>query len=130
MAFDNLARWITTGVAAPHAPRIALAADGKTVKHDANGNAVGGVRSVFVDVPTAAITPTSLAPGGIVKNPCAYAGYQLDLSTEQLQHLYTDHAGYVEHVTKGTSQLVKERFLLPADARRLIATATASKVLR
>jgi len=120
MAFDNLARWISTGVVPPRAARIELEPDGKTPKRDANGNALGGVRSVSVDVPTASITPTSLAPGGIVKNPCAYVGYQRDLSPEQFQQLYRTHAGYVEHVTNDTKRLVRQRFLLPANARELV----------
>jgi Alpha/beta hydrolase domain len=129
MAFDSLARWISTGTAPPRAARIQLEADGKTVKRDAHGNALGGVRSVFVDVPTASIMPTSLAPGGLVKNPCAYVGYQLDLSPEQLHQLYRTHADYVQHVTTETRKLVRERFLLPQNARNLVTSAQQSNVL-
>jgi hypothetical protein len=128
MAFDNLVHWIDQGVAPPRAPRIQLEPDGKTVKRDANGNAVGGVRSVFVDVPTASITPTSLAPGGIVKNPCAYVGYQLDFSPARLQALYPTHARYVAEVRSDTNRLVRERFLLRDDARDLVTTAEQAKV--
>jgi hypothetical protein len=129
MAFDNLVRWIARGVAPPRAARIELEADGRTVKRDANANALGGVRSVFVDVPTASITPTSLAPGGVVRNPCAYAGYQLDFSPDKLQQLYRTHARYVQQVTKDTDNLVRERFLLRASARELVSAARASNVL-
>jgi acyl-coenzyme A thioesterase PaaI-like protein len=128
MAFGNLVHWIDQGVPPPRAPRIQLEPDGKTVKRDANGNAVGGVRSVFVDVPTASITPTSLAPGGIVKNPCAYVGYQLDFSPARLQALYPTHARYVAEVRNDTNRLVRERFLLRDDARDLVATAEQAKV--
>ena len=128
MAFDNLVHWIDQGVAPPRAPRIQLETDGKTVKRDANGNAVGGVRSVFVDVPTASIMPTSLAPGGIVKNPCAYVGYQVDFSPERLQELYRTHARYVAQVRSATKRLVRERFLLRDSARDLVATAEQANV--
>lgn len=130
MAFDNLARWISKGVPPPPAARIQLEADGRTVKRDTNGNALGGVRSVFVDVPTASITPTSLAPGGVVRNPCAYAGYQLDFGPDKLQQLYRNHARYVQQVRKNTDRLVRERFLLRASARELVSAAQASNVLR
>jgi hypothetical protein len=130
MAFDNLARWISKGASPPRAARIELEADGRTVKRDANGNALGGLRSVFVDVPTASIMPTSLAPGGVVMNPCAYAGYQLDFSREKLQQLYRTHAAYVRQVTTDTNRLVSERFLLPERARELIAAARDSTILR
>jgi Alpha/beta hydrolase domain len=127
-AFDNLARWVAKGIAPPHARRIRLESDGKTVKRDAHGNALGGVRSVFVDVPTATITPTSLAPGGVVKNPCAYVGYQLDFDAAQLQQLYPTHAAYVHAVAAATGRLVRERFLLRDSAQHLVAAARASNI--
>ena len=130
MAFDNLVRWISKGVTPPRGARIELEADGRTVKRDANGNARGGVRSVFVDVPTASIMPTSLAPGGVVRNPCAYAGYQLDFSPKKLQQLYRTHARYVQQVTADTDKLVRKRLLLPESARELVAAAQDSNILR
>jgi Alpha/beta hydrolase domain len=120
---------VSKGVAPPHAPRIQLEADGRTVKRDAHGNALGGVRSVFVNVPTASIMPTSLAPGGIVKNPCAYVGYQLNFNPAQLQRLYRTHSAYVQQITKQTGKLVGERFLLPESARKLVAAARTSNIL-
>ena len=74
--------------------------------------------------------PTSLAPDGVVKNPCAYVGYQLDLSPEQLRQLYRTHAGYVRQVTKDTKWLVRERFLLPGDARELVTAAEQSNTMQ
>jgi hypothetical protein len=130
MALDNLTRWTVNGVAPPRASRIELDADGKTVKRDATGNAVGGVRSVFVDVPTASIVPTSLAPGGVVRNPCAYVGYQLDLIQDQLRQLYGTHAGYVKKVTADSNALVRQGFLLPDSARALVTAAKESNVLQ
>jgi hypothetical protein len=130
MAFDNLVRWTSKGIAPPRAPRIKLESDGTTVKRDAQGNAIGGVRSAFVDVPTAGITATSLAPGGVVMNPCAYIGYQVDLSQEQLRELYRTPAGYVRQVAEETTKLVRDRFLLPGHARELLVAARELDVLR
>jgi alpha/beta hydrolase family protein len=127
MAFDNLVRWVSRGTAPPHARRIELDAEG-AVRRDAHGNARGGVRSVFVDVPTASIMPTSLAPGGVVANPCAYVGYQLDFSPSQLQQLYPTHRAYVHQVKKDTDQLVRERFLLRDSARQLVAAARRANI--
>jgi hypothetical protein len=129
MAFDNLVKWTSKGTPPPRAPRIKLEPDGKTVVRDANGNAVGGVRSVYVDVPTATITPTSLAPGGVLSNPCAYVGYQLDFGPDKLAQSYGSHNGYVRQVTKDVKRLVKEGWLLPQAAREQIAAARASNIL-
>ena len=111
------------------APRIKLEPDGKSVARDANGNALGGVRSVYVDVPTATITPTSLAPGGVLSNPCAYVGYQLDFGPDKLEQSYGSHNGYVQNVSKDVKRLVKEGLLLPEAGREQIATARASNIL-
>ncbi|HEV3452642.1 MAG TPA: alpha/beta hydrolase domain-containing protein [Acidimicrobiia bacterium] len=129
MALDNLVRWVSHGIPAPHAQRIELESDGKTVVRDANGNALGGVRTVFVDVPTAAIMPTSLAPGGLLANPCAYVGYQLDFSQTKLEQLYRNSAGYVASVNTHANKLVSQHWLLPASASELIAEAKGSSIL-
>ena len=62
--FEHLVRWIRDGEEPPRADRIELADGGTTVVRDQYGNARGGFRTVFVDVPTASIMPTSRAPGG------------------------------------------------------------------
>jgi hypothetical protein len=63
-------------------------------------------------------------------NPCAYVGYQLDLSQEQLRELYRTHAGYERQVAQVTTKLVRERFLLPDHAHELVGAARESDVLR
>jgi hypothetical protein len=47
-----------------------------------------------------------------------------------LEERYGTHDHYVELVKKAASQAVGDRFLLAADAERLIAEASASKVLK
>ncbi len=55
-AFANLTRWIRDGIAPPRAARIAIDNVGTPqarVVRDQYGNAVGGVRTPYLDVPTA-----------------------------------------------------------------------------
>ena len=125
----RLVKWISKGTPPPRAPRINLEAHGKTVVRDANGNAVGGVRSVYVDVPAATVMATSLAPSGVLSNPCAYLGHQLDFAPDNLEQLYGSHNGYVQRVTKEVKRLAKEGLLLPEAAREQIAAARASNIL-
>jgi hypothetical protein len=47
-----------------------------------------------------------------------------------LEERYTNHAGFVAAVQRTAQQLVSQRFLLPDDAKALIATAEASTILR
>jgi hypothetical protein len=47
-----------------------------------------------------------------------------------IEERYKDHAGYVAVVKAAAEKAVKERFLLPDDAKRLIAEAEASDVLK
>jgi len=47
-----------------------------------------------------------------------------------LEERYGTHAAYVDAVKKAAAQAVVERFLLPADAARLVAEAEASDVLK
>jgi hypothetical protein len=130
MALDNLVRWIARDKPAPHAHRIRLEPDGSTVVRDRDGNARGGVRTTVLDVPTATIVPTSLNPGGVAGNPCAYVGYQLNFTRELLERRYHSHGGYVRRVARVARGLVRHHWLLPADARNEVVTAVRSDVLR
>ena len=57
LALNYLVEWITTGKTPPRAPPIAVdqntANDGSPLALDEHGNAKGGIRNVWVDVPIA-----------------------------------------------------------------------------
>jgi hypothetical protein len=130
MGLDNLVRWIARDIPPPRAQRILLEHDGSTVVRDRNGNASGGVRTTVLDVATATVVPTSLNPGGVPGNPCAYVGYQLNFSRDLLERRYHSHGGYVRRVVRVARSLVRHHWLLPADARNEVVTAVRSDVLR
>ena len=57
LGLHHLVEWIANGKTPPHAPPIAVdqdpAGDGSPLALDEHGNAKGGVRNVWVDVPIA-----------------------------------------------------------------------------
>ena len=119
-AWHNLESWVNEGVPAPKASRLQLVdpnlvenklpfSPADAFRKDANGNAVGGVRTPYVDVPTArwvgareAADPT--APGF----GCFFEGYKISFSREKLQELYPTHDDYVMNVEDSARALQVE----------------------
>ena len=122
MALDNLIRWVDAGVAPPKAERIALNTDG-TLDFDEFGNAQGGVRTSYLDVPIA--TYRVLGEGG---GFCRLWGWEVAFSPEQLQQLYTNHEHYVRRVNAWLKELVDEGFYLEEDAQVIMDEAARADV--
>ncbi len=114
----NLKKW-RVGIRPPTADRFVY--DGTTIQRDQYGNALGGLRSPYVDAPTASY---SLPPGGA----CPFIGVKTPLSQAQLDALYSSHGQYVKAVAKGTFSLVRNRFVLPIDGARIIREAVRADV--
>src|SRR5918996_690155 len=109
LALDHLIRWVDRGVAPPRAERISvIGGPGGEIELDQNGNAVGGLRSTYVDVPHATHSPLNSGP-----DPnCLPLGSQLPFSQETLRSLYGNHGGYVSRVNRRLSELVREGWYL------------------
>jgi hypothetical protein len=105
----RLDAWAARGVTPPPSQRIALAADG-TPMLDKHGNPAGGVRSSYLDVPTARYL------GG---GDCSMGGGQDSFSGETLASLYRNRDDYVSHATRRINELEKDGWLLPPDALEL-----------
>ena len=121
-AYANLLAWAATGKRPPLAPGIAL--DGKLeIVRDADGNAKGGVRSPYIDVPTAAHTGylTAGGMGGVT-------GAKRPFTPDRLKVLYPNHATYAARFTMETNRLLKNRWVTPEDATAMIAAARATPV--
>ncbi len=106
-------------------------------KVDADGNEVGGVPSVLHQAPLGTYlgwnvqTPNGSYAGGFI--PFTNTKEER-LAKEDprlsLEERYRDHAGYVAVVKAAAERQVKQRWLRPEDAVRLIKAAEASNVLR
>lgn len=127
-AFADLTKWVNDGVPPPHAPRIETSSAGAIVR-DRFGNALGGLRTPFVDVPTATYTPTDT-----VTHPTAFSGfcilygYNTPFSQATLRSLYKNHGQYVALVRRESNRLVREGFWLRPDAQQVIKQATSSDI--
>lgn len=101
----NMYAWVERGVPMPSAPRILRdpkSPDG--IAHDANGHALGGLRTPWVDVPDANYLPR-ISP----KNPLQ-AGLR-PFPEEKMKQLYGSREAYLRRVNRRIDELVKQRFV-------------------
>ncbi len=108
-------------------------------KVDADGNDVGGVRSVAVQVPLATYTGWNQRREGLMENElCGNWGAHFPFAKTaaergkdprlSLQERYGSQAGYVAKVEEAAQKLVSEGFLLPDDAARIVQEARQSNL--
>jgi Alpha/beta hydrolase domain len=124
-ALSNLDRWIRTGQAPPEASPIKLSEGGYpgapiNLVLDTNGLAEGGVRTPWVDVPTARLSGVgnSGGPLGFLVGVCE----PFDAAT--LGRLYP--GGKSEYLKKFEASLdsaIKSGFILPADRQEILVLA-------
>jgi len=119
-------RWVRTGEAPPHAPRLALTSGPHpTIRRAPDGNAVGGIRTPAVDVPVSTLSGSG-PPGESLT--CGLFGTTVPFTAAMLRTLYPTHADYVAEFDADTAKAVRAGFLLRPDAAELEAAAAASNV--
>ena len=111
-AFQHLFRWARKGIAPPKADRIQV--HEQTVLLDDYGNAKGGVRTPYVEVPVASYFVTSPGPG-----TCAELGHSSTLEPSRLTGLYSDDKAYASKIAQASDRLAKEGWLTESDARKV-----------
>jgi hypothetical protein len=123
-AIASLDRWVRGGPAPAIGDRLEVATTSPlTLARDAQGNALGGVRSPQVDAPVATLDSVNSGTGF-----CRLFGRTIPLTTEQLTALYPTHADFVEAWSDALDEAVAGGFILEADAPELLAAAEASTV--
>jgi hypothetical protein len=130
-AFHSLVRWIETGIAPAHGAPIQI--DTTTtpphIVRDVQGNALGGVRTPFVDVPITTYVPSdTVAHVTAFSGFCVLYGYNLPFDAAKLQTLYRNHGDYVSQFARGAIEAVRDGFWLVPDAIRAIERAARSNV--
>lgn len=113
-ALWQLDRWTKTGAPAPAAPALKLTADqpAKLVA-DEHGIAQGGLRTPWVDVPTAVLS----GAGSMV-------GFGKPFDAATLQRLYPGGKGeYLKKFEASLDSAIKHGFLLPEDRTEILGLA-------
>jgi hypothetical protein len=117
LALNHLADWITKGKTPPRAPYIAVdqktANDGSHLALDAHGNATGGIRNVWVDVPIATYGVFGKGKTQATDRLCQLAGTEVPLADAVLRKLYPNHEQYATRVERRLQELVGQGWFLP-----------------
>ncbi len=120
-ALSHLDRWVRDGTPPPKAPRLeSVDAEGTELVRDDLGIVCGGIRTPWVEAPSAVLSGD--APGG--EGFMFLFGKTVNLDAATLAQLYP--GGPDEHRRRfdaATAQAVKEGFLLEADADEIRALA-------
>ena len=123
-ALASLRTWIVDGTAPSIAPRLEVTETPLNVGRDIYGNALGGIRTPYVDVPVATLS----ADGQPAGNLCTLFGSTKLFDTATLRQLYSSHDDYVTKVGASVAAAQSKGFLLPADATLINLSAQNSSV--
>lgn len=116
-AYENLKRWAIDGIKPPQAKPLSRDADGNLLR-DRYGNALGGVRLPYVEVPVAAYRG-NVSAGGLG----ALLGTRKPLPEKVLRELYPEQDTFTTNFERATARMVEQRWLLPPDAAAMNAAA-------
>lgn len=120
-AYHALKAWLQNGTAPVIAPRIDVApgASPQTLRN-AEGIALGGVRTPPVDVPVATL---SGAPSPNPSTICLLVGSTKPFTAAHIAQLYPSRAEYLKRYDADADAAIKAGFVLPQDRAALLAFA-------
>ena len=125
-AWHALKTWIGDGTPPRKAPRIEVTTGASPqIRRNADGIALGGIRTPPVDVPVAAL---SGAPGPNPSTICLLLGSSKPLPAARIAALYPSRAEYLQKFTAATDATIRAGFALRADRAALLAFAQPTRV--
>lgn len=136
-AVRALNTWIVDGTAPATADRLAVAGEPPMFERDAFGNALGGVRTPWVDVPIALLEGEGQPQPDLSRRCeidvdtvdfCFLSGTTALFDAATLGSLYRDNADYVQQVNAATDAAVAQGFLLAEDAELIKAHVANSDI--
>ena len=119
-ALNALEVWVKDGTTPPSADRIALSDDQGSILRDDFGNALGGIRSPYLDAPAATLS----GEGQDGESFCAQFGVTALFDAATMAMLYGDETSYVAAVEAAANASIEQGFLLAEDAQRIVAAAS------
>ena len=119
-ALHNLKLWVRERTPPPTAAPIEVNAAGE-VARDQHGNALGGLRMPYIDVPTASFQGSTAMGGSLAVTKRAF-------TPAELRALYPTHADYVSQFSAATDRMVAGRWISARDAATMKAAAEAAHV--
>jgi hypothetical protein len=133
-AFDAMYRWLTDGVVPPRAERFRHRAGTEELERDDDGNVLGGVRTPWVTVPTAAYAPHSTASEESEPPPewmpfsrpemlARLVGSMHPFSLAELRRRYGTREAYLDRFAEAVRAEVAHGLLLEPDAAELLREA-------
>ena len=132
LGLNHLIEWIANAKTPPHAPPIAVDQDSKNdgshLALDEHGNAKGGIRNVWVDVPIATYGVFGKGKTPQQDRLCQLAGTKVLLADDVMRKLHKGSADYVARVDQRLKQLVSEGWFLPEYADMVRADARATRI--
>jgi hypothetical protein len=131
----NIEEWVRTGTLPPKGDLIQLTSGG-VIARDAFGNAKGGIRTPYVDVPIKTYLPMSppcptCPPESLCAGCsfwCVILGNITPFDQATLKGLYKNHGGYVSKFVKSTQQLFKSGWITEAEMELMKTGAAESHV--
>lgn len=116
---NALDHWVRTGEAAPSAQPMTRNVSGTDLERDQYGNAIGGVRTPYVDAPVAAFAGS----GQTGSSFCFLFGTTALFDDATLSTLYPTRDVYIDAIDTATDSAVDKGFVLPEDAELIKAQA-------
>ena len=135
VALNHLIQWVDKGTAPPYADRVIMDVnvrnDGSLMMLDEVGNARGGIRNPYVDVPIAKYTmrnpgvAATQGPGMSPNQLCGLSGWVTPLSAQQLKQRYGSKDTFVRQFEAKLTEAEKAGWSLPVYHDLLMADARA-----
>ena len=113
-ALHHFVTWVETGVAPPVAPLLTVTDGG--LQRDADGIAVGGLRTPPVEVPVRILSST---PGRTDSIICTLLGSTNPMPADRLAALYPSRADYEERYAASADTAIAAGYVLEADRAAL-----------